>query len=202
MKEIYCLETEQGDVVSRYLAGALPDSEAELFEEHYFGCDRCSAELEQAAELRATFRRPVAAPVASRPGSSQELWSLLAAVAAVAMIGLGLRQLARNSEILPSGSAFRGAAEEAFALTVIADSNGRVRLTWPAQDDARVYAVQILSSDGRSLWKQETVETNLLLDQSVLPLHRSDAPILAEVEALDAMRSTVARSTLSPLPSP
>jgi CHAT domain-containing protein len=54
---------EENDLVGRYVAGKLPEEEAEAFEAHYFGCERCWSEVRAATEVRAAMERPAGAPV-------------------------------------------------------------------------------------------------------------------------------------------
>ncbi|MFQ6094270.1 MAG: anti-sigma factor family protein, partial [bacterium] len=42
-----CEKIEREEIVDRYLLGELSDEEQKLFEEHYFGCDRCFQELRE-----------------------------------------------------------------------------------------------------------------------------------------------------------
>ena len=39
-----CQRVEQEEVIERYLAGKLPEGEAEAFEQHYVGCESCFEE--------------------------------------------------------------------------------------------------------------------------------------------------------------
>jgi CHAT domain-containing protein len=58
-----CHYVEENDLVSRYIAGKLPEEEAEAFEAHYFGCERCWSEVRAATEVRAAMEKPAGAPV-------------------------------------------------------------------------------------------------------------------------------------------
>lgn len=61
-----CASVEAQDYEGRYIQGALTDEEAEAFEEHYFGCDRCWTALQHAVELRAAFAES-AGPASASP---------------------------------------------------------------------------------------------------------------------------------------
>src|SRR5207244_1830986 len=54
-KILDCNSVEEQDLVSQYVGRKLSPEEAEAFEEHYFGCDRCWAEVQGATELRAAL---------------------------------------------------------------------------------------------------------------------------------------------------
>ena len=93
-----CTAVEDQDLVSRYLARKLSPEEAEAFEEHYFGCDRCWAEVQRATELRAALESGAGlgakqeAAVPSRViRGPWRTWAPLAAAAGIAIaVGLGL----------------------------------------------------------------------------------------------------------------
>jgi CHAT domain-containing protein/Tfp pilus assembly protein PilF len=94
-KILDCNSVEEQDLVSQYVGRKLSSEEAEAFEEHYFGCDRCWAEVQAATELRAALqeqgsrgRESVPEPVQSRViRGPWRNWGLLAA-AAVAIVAV------------------------------------------------------------------------------------------------------------------
>lgn len=49
-------EIAERQIVDRYLMGRLSESEVERFEDHYLGCEACTAELEMAERLQAAAR--------------------------------------------------------------------------------------------------------------------------------------------------
>jgi hypothetical protein len=88
-----CTGTLTDRYLEQYIQGTLPDPEARLFEEHYFDCPSCLAQVEalQAVTLklggqpRKTLKMPIPWPVRARA---------LAALAAMLIIGfLGFRAL-------------------------------------------------------------------------------------------------------------
>jgi hypothetical protein len=71
------LDAVKSHVVERYLLNELPPGECDAFEDHYFDCVECAADVRAGAvffdNARATFRedsapRPVAEPKRTRPG--------------------------------------------------------------------------------------------------------------------------------------
>ena len=52
-----CQYVEEHDLVSAYLGGRLSEQEAEAFERHYFGCERCWGEVKAGEEIRAALKR-------------------------------------------------------------------------------------------------------------------------------------------------
>ena len=198
VKEMNCAWVEEHDLVALYLSGKLP--EAEDFESHYFGCDRCWAQVRQAGEVRAALGLPVLAmPPPDRRAGGRDAWTLLAAAAAIAIMVLGVRQLAQRPEAASPEPVWRGASEASLPVRVSTEPTGRISLEWPTQEAAQVYVVQIFTSDGVSAWKRETTETTVSLDVGDLPPNRPGISFLAKVEALDTVRQVVAESELKPL---
>lgn len=206
VKEIDCTYAEQHDLAARYLAGTLPQAEAWAFEAHYFGCELCWGEISLGEEMRAALGQPAIARVSAETRSSRatrgDAWTLLAASAAVAAIALGIQQLALRPEVAPPETTYRGEGSRTLPLEIAGEPSGQVRISWPANDDARIYVVQVFQSDGVNVWKRETSETSLSLEPAELPPRRPGISFLARVEALDTMGQAVAKSNLRPLPAP
>jgi anti-sigma factor RsiW len=70
------LEAVKRQAADRYLLGELSGSETSEFEEHYFGCADCAAELESAAILVENARAvlPEFGIAAERPATGWRLW--------------------------------------------------------------------------------------------------------------------------------
>src|SRR5262249_13519101 len=111
-KDLTCESVEEGDFVSRYVTDQLPEADAEAFERHYLGCDRCSAEIQAALEIRASLASPAAsqkpspepaARVVRRPWTN---WRLLGAAAAIGVLALsGALLISRQRQAQSSGLA-------------------------------------------------------------------------------------------------
>jgi CHAT domain-containing protein len=84
-KALDCTSIEEQEIVSRYVGQKLSPEEAEAFEEHYFGCDRCWAEVQAATEVRAALSPEHAKEIVSSSPSSKTNWRLLAIAASVAI---------------------------------------------------------------------------------------------------------------------
>ena len=203
MKKIDCASVDERDLVALYLGGRLPEAEAETFELHYFGCERCWGEVRGTAEIRAAHGLPVlAAPSEARRDRERDIWTLLAAAAAVAVMVLGLRQLAERTEVSQPGSVFRSSREEPLSLTVRPSAPGQFVLQWNARPEAQVYVVQIFGPDGATVWERETSETSVTLEAGALPPIKPGISFVGTVEALDMTRQSVARSQRTRLPPP
>jgi hypothetical protein len=203
MKEMDCTRADEADLVALYLAGKLPESEAEGFEAHYLGCDRCAATLREAGEIRAALGKPVLVPAAApaeAPSPGRDVWTLLAAAAAAAVFFYGMGHLARNQEMVTDPAALRSAGTDAVALTITAGTDGPVVLEWPAHPEAQSYRIEVLRSDGLPVLESETADRRVSLAVGDLPPRPEGVRLLARIEALDAMRQVVAKSGAEPLP--
>jgi len=197
---IDCKYAEENDLATSYLSGRLSESEAEAFEQHYLGCERCRNDVKTLSELRAALGRPAVVPIESRPAGVPTL-RLLAAAAVVAIAALGVWQLTHRSRNLERNPVLRGSATEALPLRMERLPEGRLTLTWETHPEAKEYSVEFLRSDGVSVWKQKLSETSVTLEGAKL----SPPPgvsLLARVDALNTTGQVVATSGLRPLPPP
>ena len=181
-----------------YAGEKLSAEATEAFEGHYFGCDRCWNEVQRATEIRASARQVTAqsgdGTVVRGPWSN---WRALAAAAALAFGVLGAWQWLRPSAP-PVEPLIRGGSDSPLAVQVERDAAGGVTLNWKADPEARIYVVEILQSDGFSLFKQEAAGTKLRLDPSLLS-RGAGKQLFARIEAQDAMGQVVAKSALQPV---
>lgn len=116
-RELDCASIEERDLVSRYLAEKLPSEEAEAFEKHYFGCDRCWEELQAATEVRAVSsegrgrEKASQAEIPRRRGPVWTNWRVLSLAAVVAVaVAAGLISL-RLRRFSPIASLVAGVGE-------------------------------------------------------------------------------------------
>ncbi len=208
MTEMNCTRAGDTDLVALYLAGKLPENEAEGFEAHYLGCETCASALRMAGEIRAALGKPVLVPAAlpSRaPASGRDTWTLLAAAATVAMLFFGVRQLMERQEMVRDSAAVRGGSSDSVALTITAGPAGQVILAWTTRPDAHSYRLEIVRSDGVPVLESETADSRVVLAIADLPPRPPGVQLLARIEALDALGRVVAgspRETLPALPAP
>ena len=204
MKEMDCKRTDEIDLAALYLAGRLSEGEAEAFEAHYLTCERCAAGLRQAGEIRAAMGRPVLVPApgqAERSGGSwREVGTLLAAAATVAAFFFGMRQVAEREPLVRDG-VLRSASADAVELSITPETGGAVVLAWPAHPRAHSYRIEIVRSDGVPVLKSETEDRRVVLAVGDLPERPDNVPLLARVEALDALGQVIAASEPRPLPA-
>ena len=203
MKAFDCASVDEQDLVALYLAGKLAGPAAEAFEGHFLGCDRCAAELDQAGALRSAFGKPALGPgVVSNPraGLRRELWTLLAAAAAVAMIGLGLHQLTIAPPVIVESPVFRSESADSLELRQAPGADGQVLLEWAPHPDALTYRVSVIRADGVPVLKTETPDSRIALNVGALPPLPAGVSFLAKVEAIDAMGRVVGSSLPESLP--
>lgn len=203
MREMDCTRVDESDLVALYLSGKLPEGDAEAFELHYLGCDRCASALREGGEVRAALGKPVLVPAAlpaGRPAAVRDVWTLLAAAAAVAMFFYGIRHLTERQEMVSDSDVFRSESADTMRLNVSPGPAGQVVLEWPPHPDAATYRIEIVRSDGLPVLDSETAGRRILLAIGDLPPRPAGVGLLARVEALNALRQVVARSEREPLP--
>jgi DNA-directed RNA polymerase specialized sigma24 family protein len=203
MREIDCTRADEDGLVALYLAGNLTESDAEAFELHYLGCDRCASALREGGEVRAALGKPVLVPAAAAAGRAEpgrDIWTLLAAAATVAMFFYGIRHLTERQDLVQDAAVLRSESAETLRLSVSAGPDGQVVLEWPSHPEADRYRIEIVRSDGLPVLESETADRRILLAIGDLPPRPAGVTLLARVEALNALRQVVAKSERQPLP--
>jgi Putative zinc-finger len=113
-----CIGSPAEEMAEQYLAGELPEAEAERFEDHYFGCNLCHENLLTLKEIRdGLAREPTAtvaraagpAPVEPRQSFRGRIlafpvpMAVLASLAAALLVGAVLVGIQRSSPVLQPG---------------------------------------------------------------------------------------------------
>jgi hypothetical protein len=196
--EITCELVDQRDLDTRYLAGALNPDEAETFEAHYFGCERCWGLVQQGLAVRSAFDED-AAPTASSSGAPPRGWANrrwwgLAAAAGIAVVAVGVWRLGQVSEAPRPEEVFRG---EGAPLVVATAANGTaLTAAWPRVADAGVYRVRLYGADGMMAVERETSDTSVSVPVDSLAGLATGTELFWQVQALDHLGNSVARSDL------
>ena len=200
MPPVNCKSVAEGDLATAYLAGELPEAEAEAFEKHYFECGSCRNEVQTRSELRAAFgNRPIAPMTASPQGS--KYWRALAAVAAASvLVTFGIRQLVANRPLRAPTPRILRSEEKGSIETKVTISDGRTILEWSPQTDAQTYWIEIFRADGTSVLRRATTATRFALNPADLPSASIGMSLLAKIEARNAIDQVVAESSPQPLP--
>jgi hypothetical protein len=179
MPDLTCAEVDDRDLESGYLAGRLTAEEAEAFEAHYFGCERCWRTLETALAVRGArgARRPVRFGVRA----------LAVAATAVIAVGAGWWFIRSPS---PPAEALRGGGE-APAVRIHQTPAG-LAVSWAPHAGADRYRVRVFSADGGLLLERLTPDTTIVLAPP------AGAGFL-DLTALDALRGVLSESGLVPV---
>lgn len=113
-----CIGSPAQELAEQYLAGELPESEADRFENHYFACDLCHEHLLALQDIRDGLAREPIAIVAAPPGPApaaprQSLggrilafpvpMAVLASLAAALLVGAVLVGIQRTSPVFQPG---------------------------------------------------------------------------------------------------
>jgi len=182
MPDLTCAEVDDRDLESGYLAGRLTAEEAEAYEAHYFGCERCWHTLETALAFRSV-----------RGGRRRARFGVRAlATAATAVIAVGAGWWFTRSPS-PPADALRGGGE-APAVQVHQTPAG-LAVSWASHAGADRYRVRVFSADGGLLWQRLTEDTTIVL---ALP---AGAGFL-DLTVLDALRGVLSESGLVPVAPP
>lgn len=195
---ITCELVDERDLDTRYIAGRLNPEEAEGFEAHFFGCERCWALVQQGVEVRSALGP--AASAAHLQGEASVLrkarrgWWGLAAAAAVAAVMLGTWWTGQLSGPATTEDVLRGG--EAPFLVTASGSETALRAAWPRLANADLYQIRLYAADGTLAAQRELVDTSIELRRDSIPLPRQ-ATAFWEVQALDHLRQPVARSDLT-----
>ena len=209
--QITCTRVEEEDLDARYLAGALSEEEAEAFEEHYFGCDRCWSAVQLGLDVRAANRAgaepnadvgplTVARGAGDRPSLTRRRWWPLALAASVAVLTVGLWQWGDRSTVAPTGDGLRGPADSIHA---VASVRGRTLvLAWQGTPSADRYGVRLQKSDATVVVERIVSDTSFAIPRDSLAGVNDRERVFWEVRALDALRRTIARSRLVPTDVP
>ena len=210
--QITCTRVEEEDLDARYLAGTLSEEEAEAFEEHYFGCDRCWSAVQVGLDVRAASRpsteraAEAPAPAAAQgsrdraPRIARRPWWPLALAASIAVIAIGVWQWSDRSTVVPRGDVLRGPADTLHAVASVRERT--LVISWQRAVSADRYAVRLQRSDATVVVERVTSDTSFAIPRDSLNGVDDRERVFWEVRALDALRRTIARSRLVPTEVP
>jgi len=194
-----CPYENESEVRSRYLAGTLPEAEAEAYERHYFDCSACAEAIEVGTRLRTGFgKRPVEVATRAAPVRLARPWLALAAAAAAAFIAFGVLQIAHRTPAAP-GLVLRSGSDAPQDVRIEAGRDGALDVHWTPVASATRYAVRVHSSDGSEVWKTETSEPRATVRRADLQAAAGKS-LRVEVEALDARDRVIGTSEPAVVP--
>jgi len=190
-RTITCALVDDEDLDQRYLAGTLPPEEAEGFEEHYFGCERCWERVHHGLAVRAANEGPAAgrAIAARRPGRR---WWGVAAAAAIGLVAVGVAQWLGSRQ--RPADVVRGRADY---LPARARAGGdSLGVSWTRLPPAERYRVRLQTGDGVLLLERETAETSLAVAADSIGGRAGGVTVYWSVEALDSLEVPIGHSEL------
>lgn len=186
---ITCAAVDERDLDTRYLSGQLTPEEAEEFEAHYFGCDRCWTLVRDGLDVRAGLERR------KRPR-----WWGLAAAAGIALAALGIWSTGLLTIPRQPADTLRG-SPAGLPVAATADA-GALWAAWPRVSEADLYRVRLYAGDGALMLEREIADTSISVSREQLPQPTGAAELLWQIEALDRLRKPIVRSDLTPATAP
>lgn len=191
---ITCEIVDEGDLEARYLAGRLSPDQAEAFEAHFFGCERCWGLVQQGLAVRSAFQPDLSHARPGR-GNPRRRWWGLAVAAGIAAIAVGTWQLGDRSQAGPAPDVLRGGN---LAFTVVpAATSETAAASWQPVADAEVYRVRLYTADGMLVSERETADTFFSVPLGTVTSVTAGTELFWQVQALDRLRNSVARSDLT-----
>lgn len=187
-----CELVDQNELDRRYLEGRLSDAEANAFEEHYLGCDRCWELVKGGAGIRAALHRGGAI----QAGRPRRWWTPLAIAAGLGIVTFGTWRVVTPRDVA-TPDAIRGAGDSLAVQSAF--SAGAWHAAWPADSAMAWYRVRLFAADGRLLFTREVTDTSLDISAASLSATDRGAPLYLDVQGFDLMRRPVKRSPLLPL---
>lgn len=195
--DMTCDEVNDADLDARYVAGTLAPAEAEAFEEHYFGCERCWALVQQEMALRAVAKDgaasstsaagasrakalPADAPAASalsRPALKGRrlpgllAWRAGALAAAALLVAVGISRLIPRAR--PQALDTERGAQLSLPVTASRPSADSLVAMWPRVAGALRYRVRMFNASGAMLAEGESADTSAV--QLASRLRKADA---------------------------
>jgi hypothetical protein len=198
--EITCAAVDERDLDTGYLAGRLSEEQAEAFEAHFFGCERCWTLVQQGLGVRSAFQ-PDSSPgrfspsVTGRRARTPRRWWGLAAAAGIAAVALGVWRMSDLSGPSRPEDVFRG-EDRAFSVSPLA-SDAALGVSWPRVATADVYRVRLYAADGMLALEREIADTSLSISRDSVATLPGGAEMFWQVQALDRLRNSVAGSDLT-----
>jgi Putative zinc-finger len=179
-------EALRSEACEKYLLGELPPAQREAYEEHYFSCPECAAQLRCAVEFLGASREiftaspiPRSSTETARGGASRFAWFrpvYAAAALAALLLLIGYQNLvtipkykrAASSQILPMHSLITAATlgDESLNFKVPADQPFGLEVDVPYDPAYSTYLVELESPSGgitplRSLTAAEAQKTQI-----------------------------------------
>jgi hypothetical protein len=205
---VTCDRVEQEALDARYLAGTLSEEEADAFEEHYFGCDRCWSAVQLGLDVRAASKTSKDAHVRPRElvvehgtasraaATTRRRWWPVALAASIAIVAVGIWRFGDVSNIWSTGAALRGPADSIRAVASVRGQD--LMVSWERKANADRYGVRLQKRDATLILDRAVNDTLLSIARDSLTAVADGERVYWEVRAFDALRRTIAHSSLVP----
>lgn len=189
--ELTCELVDERELDTRYLADALPPLEAEAFERHYFGCERCWGLVAKGVAVRTVEQE-----VAQRRERPLRRWQVPAlGVAAAIVVAVGSLLVMRRPPTETGNVERGGQGSIAVAARRTADSLFAV---WARVPGSVRYRVRLFTPAGERAMERDVRDTVLALGARAVARPRGSpaGSLYWHVEALDERGSVLAKSGL------
>lgn len=153
--------------LARLLSGELPQAQADAVREHVAGCSACAVELRLLLAVDPEVSALAdAVAVGERRVQRPQRHAWLAAAGIVLALGLGAVLV--QPWLQPPDRVLRGVDVGALEPSPGARlSTAPPRLRWPKVAGVERYHVQLFAEDGRTLWDDEAVTTEIALPETL-----------------------------------
>ena len=186
---VTCETAVDGDTIAAYVGRRLGESEAEAFEQHFFGCEDCWSLVRTATAARASLTDEAGVTSNAQTSRPRRRWRLPAVALAAGLAGIVFVGVWRSSS---PGEVFRGSANS--MQVEVAVGLGLLRATWEPVSGAAGYELRVYDDAGRLLTTADAVGEVGIVDLQSLELGRRGIATTAEVVALDSFGQVIRRS--------
>lgn len=198
MAPLNCEAVVAQDMIERYVAGTLPEAEAEAFEAHYLECGDCWADLQAALDLKRALTGSAARKATIAPAAANKVhFSLPVRLAVAAVITLAVSAgLWRVTRTIDEPRVLRGSVD-ALTITGAWQPDGSLQITWTSLPGANTYRVRVTGEAGSPIVR-ESATSPLSIPGRDLP---AGANLAVSVEAEAASGELLGRSRRTTVPS-
>jgi len=99
-----CKEVEEGEILEAYLLDRLSEAERDAFEQHYFACEACFAQLQTGLTMQEELRSLPSARTQTGGAFFRQTWVWAPALAATVVLAVGLWRYSARQHPAPQVS--------------------------------------------------------------------------------------------------
>jgi hypothetical protein len=179
-----CADVRDRELIERYAAGTLGGEDAEALEAHAFECEACWQQINRAVEIRASMLADGAAQgtvvPAPRPGAAKWRPFVPMALAATALLGIGLAIVLQQRQTAAPPPVMRGGSADAAEPIATRQADGSIAVEWPPHPAASEYIVT-LQVGNVTILRTETSDLRYVLPREQLT---AGSPAVVNIEAV------------------